>query len=69
MSWLRRLFQNQKQCVYVLVANEKEKVKECFIVSTLDDAMKYRDKLTEIWGAANVCMASRKIGRVPHNLR
>lgn len=51
--------------VYVLVANEQERVRECLVFASLDEAMGYRDKLIAIWGGANVCMASREIGSVP----
>jgi hypothetical protein len=58
----------QLNSVYVLIANEEERVKECIVVSDLESANEYRKNLIEIYGGANVCMASRFINNIPENI-
>lgn len=59
---IRRLF---SRTVYVLVANDCEKVKECIVVRKQKNADRLYAQLRDIYGGANVCMASRRINRIP----
>ena len=56
--------------VYVLVANENEKVKECIVLPNDEQNVEFgvRHALFEIYGAANVCASSREIGHIPDNI-
>lgn len=47
--------------VYVVCAMDFEVVKECKVFLSGENAWIERDRLIEIYGAANVCLASRKI--------
>ena len=58
--------------VYVLIANENERVKEC-IVLPKEDGVQFvefgvRKALQNIYGTANVTSSSRIIGEVPSNI-
>lgn len=53
------------QSIYILVAHDNEKIKECFAVTDLDEARQHFDTLRQTWGGANVAMASRMINDVP----
>ncbi len=55
-QWIIKLF---KIHVYVVVALDYEKVKECKVFLSSQQAWEYRDELVGIYGAANVCLASR----------
>lgn len=50
--------------VYVIIANEEEKVKECFVVEDKDLALRTFDRLKAVWGVANVAFISRQVGWV-----
>ena len=52
--------------VYVLIANENEKVKECIVIPSDEKNVEFgiRNALFEIYGAANVCSSNREIGPV-----
>lgn len=52
--------------VYVLIANDEEKVKECIVLEDLDDANKFFNKLKLIYGGANVAMFSRMVNDIPY---
>ena len=52
--------------VYVLIANDEEKVKECIVLEDLDDANKFFNKLKNIYGGANVAMFSRMVNDIPY---
>ena len=56
--------------VYVLIANENEKVKECIVIPSDDQNVEFgvRNALYELYGAANVCSGSREIGHIPDNI-
>lgn len=56
LNWFKR-----KDSVYVVVANEREKVKACIVFSKVDDAMACYGRLGQIYGAANVAMCSRYV--------
>jgi hypothetical protein len=58
----------EKKHVYVLVANEEEKVRKCLVVEDSEWAREIFLKLINIYGGANVCMASRFINDVPAKL-
>lgn len=47
--------------VYVVIANEEEKVKECLVFFSNEKAYTARDALIKNYGGANVCIASRRI--------
>jgi hypothetical protein len=51
--------------VYILIALEHGEVKECFVLSDVNDAVSWKGSLIEIYGGANVVMASRKIDEKP----
>jgi len=51
--------------VYVVVANEDDKVKECIVLKDLDSAYEIYHALQEIWGARYVALCSRAIGDIP----
>lgn len=55
-QWFIRAF---KVHVYVVVALEYEKVKECKVFLSSKRAWLYREELIAIYGGANVCLASR----------
>jgi len=52
--------------VYVLIANDEEKVKECIVLEDLDDANKFFNKLKTIYGGENVAMFSRMVNDIPY---
>lgn len=56
--------------VFVLIANENEKVKECMVIPHDESnvVIGVREALFEIYGAANVCVSSREIGHIPDNI-
>ena len=56
--------------VYVLIANENEKVKECIVIPSDEKNVEFgiRNALFEIYGAANVCSSIREIGHIPDNI-
>lgn len=45
--------------VYVIIANEEERVRKCVVVTGIDNALLMFDHFKETYGGANVCMASR----------
>ena len=47
--------------VYVVIANELEKVKECVVLSNAGKASKVFHRLRGIYGRANVALISRAI--------
>jgi len=56
--------------VYVLIANENEKVKECIVIPSDEQNIEFgvRHALFEIYGDANVCASKREIGHIPDNV-
>lgn len=55
-----------KPSIYVLIALEDERVKECIPVSSIETANKLQKKLIEIYGGANVAMCSRQVDDIPY---
>lgn len=54
--------------VYVVIANDYEKVKECIVFSDADKAMEFYSHCRKIYGGANVAFCSRRVDNVPENL-
>ena len=56
--------------INVLIALEGGKVKECIVIPPDENNVEFglRNALFEIYGAANVCSASREIGHIPSNI-
>lgn len=56
--------------VYIIIANEEEKVRECIVLPDSDrkEALEIFNKLREIWGGENVAFISRRIGWIPDNV-
>lgn len=54
--------------VYVLIAREDDKVKECVVVDELIEATKLYDLIRKIYGGANCSMHSRGVNKIPSNL-
>lgn len=52
--------------VYVLIANDEEKVKECIVLEDLDDANKFFHELKIIYGGENVAMFSKMVNDIPY---
>lgn len=55
--------------VYVVIANEEEKVKKCIVFDDFDKAYEIFEKLKTIYGGANVALCSRKINDMPSLLQ
>lgn len=51
--------------VYVVVANEAERVAECAVFEDYETAMAVFEAFCAVWGRSNVCFASRKVGDIP----
>lgn len=58
-----------RQSVYVLIANEGERVKECIVVSDSTIAHTLFHILKRIYGGACVAMISRAVNEVPLNIQ
>jgi hypothetical protein len=56
--------------VYVLTAIEYGKVRECIVIPDDEKDVEFgiRSALYEIYGAVNVCSASREVGHIPDNI-
>ena len=54
-----------KPSIYVLIALEDGKVKECITVSDLETATRIENALRKTYGGANVAMCSRQIDDIP----
>jgi len=51
--------------IYLLIAIEYGQVKECFAVTELAEANRHFETLKQIYGGANVTLASRAVDDVP----
>ena len=51
--------------IYLLIAIQYEQVKECFAVTELTEANRHFETLKQIYGGANVTLASRAVDDVP----
>lgn len=60
-----RSWWNGRGHVYVLTATDGEQVKECVVVTDLDEAQRVRGVLKHAYGGASVYMASRRVNDVP----
>ena len=56
------------QLVYVVIANDCERVKECMVFSDDERAKEYFDVCKENYGGANVALWARAVDDVPDNL-
>lgn len=55
--------------VYVVIANDEERVKECFVFDDADEADGIFKRLKIIYGGANVALCSRKVNDIPFALQ
>ena len=51
--------------VYVVIANEEEKVRECIVLSDSEKAQEVWKYLERIWDGKNVAFVSRAIDDIP----
>ncbi len=51
--------------IYLLIAIQYEQVKECFAVTDLAEANRHFETLKQIYGGANVTLASLAVDDVP----
>jgi len=51
--------------VYIVLANEGVKMKECKVFLSQKKAKEEAEALREIYGGKSVCLASRRIGHNP----
>jgi hypothetical protein len=58
----------RKRCIYVVIANDEERVQECIVLTNSGEANKVYKKLRRIWGGANVAMCSRAVNSIPRNV-
>lgn len=54
--------------VYIVIANDCERVQECIAFTGLARAMNYFDYCKAIYGGANVAICARALDEVPDNL-
>lgn len=67
-SVLGKQYRHNGKSVYVVIANEGEKVKECLVLSELIVAQDKFKMLKEIWGGANVALVMCQVDAISSNL-
>jgi len=62
------MMENENLSLFVLVALEGHKVKECMVISDIEAAAGIRRRLQELYGGENICLASVRLDDVPLSL-